>query len=122
MLIDLAKMAKILKFGLANSLLDSPIATWLTLTGTQPCPSTGFRPTEFSVPVRVHIAKLRIITTSSFLLSAVALLGFHLPSVMVHHLFGHIHIMSHTFVYILDSIVTHYILPMIYYSKISELE
>ena len=34
MFIDLAKMAKILKFGLANSLLDSPMATWLTLTGT----------------------------------------------------------------------------------------
>ena len=34
MLIDLAKMAKIHKFGLANSLLDSPMATWLTLTGT----------------------------------------------------------------------------------------
>ena len=27
-------MAKIHKFGLANSLLDSPMATWLTLTGT----------------------------------------------------------------------------------------
>ena len=34
MLIDLAKMAKIHKFCLANSLLDSPMATWLTLTGT----------------------------------------------------------------------------------------
>ena len=34
MLIDLAKMAKIHKFGLANSLLDSPMATWLTLTRT----------------------------------------------------------------------------------------
>ena len=34
MLIDLAEMAKIHKFGLANSLLDSPLATWLTLTGT----------------------------------------------------------------------------------------
>ena len=34
MLIDLAKMAKIHKFSLANSLLDSPMATWLTLTGT----------------------------------------------------------------------------------------
>ena len=34
MLIDLAKMAKIHEFGLANSLLDSPMATWLTLTGT----------------------------------------------------------------------------------------
>ena len=34
LLIDLAKMAKIHKFGLANSLLDSPMATWLTLTGT----------------------------------------------------------------------------------------
>ena len=31
MLIDLAKIHK---FGLANSLLDSPMATWLTLTGT----------------------------------------------------------------------------------------
>ena len=29
-------MAKIHKFGLANSLLDSPMATWLTLTGTLP--------------------------------------------------------------------------------------
>ena len=27
-------MAKIHKFVLANSLLDSPMATWLTLTGT----------------------------------------------------------------------------------------
>ena len=27
-------MAQIHKFGLANSLLDSPMATWLTLTGT----------------------------------------------------------------------------------------
>ena len=27
-------MAKIHKFGFANSLLDSPMATWLTLTGT----------------------------------------------------------------------------------------
>ena len=27
-------MAKIHKFGLANSSLDSPMATWLTLTGT----------------------------------------------------------------------------------------
>ena len=27
-------MAKIHKFGLANSLLDSPMATWLTLTVT----------------------------------------------------------------------------------------
>ena len=34
LLIDLAKMAKIHKFGLANSLLDSPMATWITLTGT----------------------------------------------------------------------------------------
>ena len=34
LLIDLAKMAKIHKFGLANSLLDSPMATLLTLTGT----------------------------------------------------------------------------------------
>ena len=34
LLIDLAKMAKIHKFGLANSLLDSPMATWLTLTVT----------------------------------------------------------------------------------------
>ena len=34
MLIDLAKMAKSHTFGLANSLLDSPMATWLTLTGT----------------------------------------------------------------------------------------
>ncbi len=34
MLIDLAKMAKIHKFGLANSFVDSPMATWLTLTGT----------------------------------------------------------------------------------------
>ena len=34
MLIDLAKMAKIHKFGLANLVLDSPMATWLTLTGT----------------------------------------------------------------------------------------
>ena len=34
MLIDKAKMAKIHKFGLANSLVDSPMATWLTLTGT----------------------------------------------------------------------------------------
>ena len=34
MLINLAKMAKIHKFGLANSLLDSPMATWLALTGT----------------------------------------------------------------------------------------
>ena len=34
LLIDLAKMAKIHKFGLANSLLDSPMATWLTLMGT----------------------------------------------------------------------------------------
>ena len=33
MLIDLAKMAKILKFGLANSLLDSPTATWLNPKG-----------------------------------------------------------------------------------------
>ena len=34
--INLAKMAKLLKFGLANSLLDSPtLAIWLTLTGTQ---------------------------------------------------------------------------------------
>ena len=38
MLIDLAKMAKINKFGLANSLLDSPMATSLTLTGTMPGP------------------------------------------------------------------------------------
>ena len=36
MLVDLAKMAKIHKFGLANSLLHSPMATWLTLTGTLP--------------------------------------------------------------------------------------
>ena len=36
MLIDLAKMAKIHKFGLANSLLGSPMATWLTLTGNLP--------------------------------------------------------------------------------------
>ena len=36
MLIDLlAKMAKIRKFCLANSLLYSPMATWLTITGTQ---------------------------------------------------------------------------------------
>ena len=34
MLIDLAKTAKIHKFGLANSLLGSPMATWLTLMGT----------------------------------------------------------------------------------------
>ena len=36
MLIGLAKMAKVHTFGLANSLLDSPMAmaTWLTLTGT----------------------------------------------------------------------------------------
>ena len=34
MLIDLAKMANIHKFGLANSLLGSPMATWLTLAGT----------------------------------------------------------------------------------------
>ena len=34
MLIDLAKMAKIQKFHLANSLLDSTMATWLTLTVT----------------------------------------------------------------------------------------
>ena len=34
MLFNLAKMAKIHKFGLANSLLDSPMPTWLTLTGT----------------------------------------------------------------------------------------
>ena len=34
MLIDLAKMAKIHKLCLANYLLDSPMATWLTLTGT----------------------------------------------------------------------------------------
>ena len=36
MLIDLAKMAKIHKFGLANSLLDSPIGYMasLTVTGT----------------------------------------------------------------------------------------
>ena len=34
MVIDLAKMAKIHKFGLANPLLDLPMATWLTLTGT----------------------------------------------------------------------------------------
>ncbi len=34
MLIYLAKMAKIHKFGLANSWLDSPMATWLPLTGT----------------------------------------------------------------------------------------
>ena len=34
MLIDLAKMAKLHKFGLANSLLDSPMATWLSPTGT----------------------------------------------------------------------------------------
>ncbi len=34
MLIELAKLAKIHKFGLANSLLHSPMATWLTLTGT----------------------------------------------------------------------------------------
>ena len=34
MLIDLAQMAKIHKFCLVNSLLDSPMATWLTLTGT----------------------------------------------------------------------------------------
>ena len=34
MLIDLAKMAKIHKFGLANSLVDSPMATCLTLRGT----------------------------------------------------------------------------------------
>ena len=27
-------MAKIQKFGVANSLLDVPMATWLTLTGT----------------------------------------------------------------------------------------
>ena len=27
-------MAKVHKFGLANSLLDSPMATWLTVTGT----------------------------------------------------------------------------------------
>ena len=33
-LIELAKMAKIHKFGLVNFLLDSPMATWLTLTGT----------------------------------------------------------------------------------------
>ena len=32
-LMDLAKMAQIHKFGLANSLLDSPMATRLTLTG-----------------------------------------------------------------------------------------
>ena len=37
MLFELAKMAKILKFFLANSLLDSQMATWLTITGT----STG---------------------------------------------------------------------------------
>ncbi len=34
MLIGLAKMAKVHTFGLANSLLDSPMATWPTLTGT----------------------------------------------------------------------------------------
>ena len=34
MVIDLAKMAKIHKFGLANFLVDSPMATWLSLTGT----------------------------------------------------------------------------------------
>ncbi len=34
MLIGLAKMAKVYTFGLANYLLDSPMATWLTLTGT----------------------------------------------------------------------------------------
>ena len=45
MLIDLAKMAKIHKFGLANSLLDSPMATWLTLTGTLPMGNQfGFKP------------------------------------------------------------------------------
>ena len=30
----LARMAKIPKFVLANSLLDQPMATWLTLMGT----------------------------------------------------------------------------------------
>ena len=34
MVIYLAKTAKIHKFGLANSVLDSPMGTWLTLTGT----------------------------------------------------------------------------------------
>ena len=33
-LIDLAKMAQIHTFCLVNSLLDSPMATWLTITGT----------------------------------------------------------------------------------------
>ena len=35
MLIYLAIIAKIHKFCLANSWLDSPMATWLTLTGTR---------------------------------------------------------------------------------------
>ena len=43
MLIDLAKMAKIHKFGLANSLLGSPMATWLTLTGTLICFFANFQ-------------------------------------------------------------------------------
>ena len=44
MSIDLAKMAKIHKFGLANSLLDSPMATWLTLTGTLPFQNLDIQP------------------------------------------------------------------------------
>ena len=43
-IIDLAKMAKIHKFCLANSLLDSPMATWLTLTGTVPFQNNRLRP------------------------------------------------------------------------------
>ena len=42
LLIDLAKMAKIHKFGSANSLLDSPMATLLTLTGTLQYHFTNF--------------------------------------------------------------------------------
>ena len=34
MLIDFAKMAKMDKFCLANSLLDLPMTTWMTITGT----------------------------------------------------------------------------------------
>ena len=31
---EMLVLAKLHKFGLANSLLDSPMATWLTLMGT----------------------------------------------------------------------------------------
>ena len=58
MLIDLAKMAKLHKFCLANSLLDSPMATWLPITGA--CSLIG--QALLSPKISIHSAKNRTLS------------------------------------------------------------